>query len=88
MPQMRSTNSFEEEFQARLAGLEADAAELGETWTSICRGIGVSRATPDRWKAETPLTITLLDKMANYLSERRTSLVQRALTGSRSDPSG
>lgn len=88
MPQMRSTNTFEEEFRARLAGLEADAAELGESWSSICKGIGISRATPDRWRQATPLTIELVDRMANYLTERRSELVRRGLTGSRSDPPG
>jgi DNA invertase Pin-like site-specific DNA recombinase len=67
--------TFTENFQTRLARLEQEASELGESWSSICRGTGISRATPDRWKREVPNTVVLLDKMEAYLAEKRKQVV-------------
>lgn len=58
-----STKTFEVEFQARLANIKQRAEEAGVSLTSICRETGVARATPDRWLANTPNTIKLLDKL-------------------------
>lgn len=77
-------NTFEEEFQARIEAIERDAAEIGETWSSICRATGISRATPDRWRAATPNTIVLLDTMAKYVADKRAELVAQALVSPKS----
>lgn len=63
--------TFTDHFQQRLAKLEKEASDLGESWSSICRGTGISRATPDRWKREVPNTVVLLDKMEAYLADKR-----------------
>lgn len=67
--------TFTDAFKDRLAKLEREAAELGETLTSVCRATGISRATPDRWRREVPNTIVLLDKMEAYLAEKRRQVV-------------
>lgn len=74
-----STKTFETEFRERIEAIERDAAEIGETWSSICRATGISRATPDRWRAATPNTVVLLDEMAAYVARRRAELVAQAL---------
>ena len=71
--------SFEQEFRDRLDALEREANEVGETWSSICRATGVSRATPDRWRQATPNTVLLLDVMAAHVAKRRQELVTQAL---------
>lgn len=76
--------TFEDEFRQRLAAIERDAAEIGETWSSICRETGISRATPDRWKAHTPNTVLLLDAMAGFVAKRRADLVAQALVAPKS----
>lgn len=53
-------------------------AEVGETWTSVCRETGISRATPDRWKASTPHTVELLDRVAAHVASKRAALVAQA----------
>lgn len=55
--------TFEQVFIERLNSVEARAKKLGMTITHVCRESGVARATPDRWRANTPNTITLIDKM-------------------------
>lgn len=78
-----STKTFEAEFRDRLAALEAEAAEVGETWSSICRATGISRATPDRWRAATPNTVLLLDIMSAHVAKKRAELVAQALVAPR-----
>lgn len=78
-----TANTFEAEFHRRLAAIAADAAEIGETWTSICRATGISRATPDRWHAETPNTIALLDQMAAYVARRRAEIVAAGMNAAK-----
>lgn len=75
-----SNRTFEQEFQQRLDALEDQANEIGETWTSICRGTGISRATPDRWRNSTPNTVLLLDLMEAYVAKKRKALVEQSLT--------
>lgn len=77
-PEMTTTTTFEDQFKARVKAIEAEAAEIGETWSSICRETGISRATPDRWRAATPHTILLLDQMQAYVARRRAELVKQA----------
>ena len=55
--------TFEQVFIERLNSVEARAKKLGMTITHVCRESGVARATPDRWRANTPNTIALIDKM-------------------------
>lgn len=55
--------TFEEEFNRRLNDIIKRGEVHGLTLTHICREAGVARATPDRWRAKPPLSITLVDKM-------------------------
>lgn len=55
--------TFEEEFNRRLSDIVKRGEAQGLTLTHICREAGVARATPDRWRAKAPLSVTLVDKM-------------------------
>lgn len=57
------------EFIDRLNSIEERAHKVGKTMTHICRDSGVARATPDRWRASTPLTLQLIDKMEAVVAE-------------------
>lgn len=61
--------SFEAEFQSRLDKIRKRGAAVGLSVSSICESAGVARATPDRWRDKTPLTITLVDKMEAVVAE-------------------
>lgn len=60
---------FEQQFQARLNEIEARGKAVGLTLTHICRQSGVARATPDRWRKDTPLSVKLIDKMEAVVIE-------------------
>lgn len=55
--------SFESEFRRRLDDIFSRAEKIGLNITSTCRRSGIARATPDRWRKKTPLTIELVDKL-------------------------
>lgn len=56
-------SSFEKQFQDRLDSIERRARVAGVTLTHLCRESKLSRATPDRWRAEAPQSIKLVDKL-------------------------
>lgn len=58
---------FSEYFLAYLENLELRALACGSNLTEICREIGISRSTPDRWRRKVPKTIAILDKMEDFL---------------------
>lgn len=62
--------SFSREFNDRLNAIEERGKACSLTLTHICRESGVARATPDRWRAEVPLTVRLIDKMEAVVAER------------------
>lgn len=51
------------EFSDRLKNIQQRGKAVGLNLTDICRRVGCSRATPDRWKAKPPQTLVLIDKM-------------------------
>lgn len=55
--------TFKEEFVRRYDDIKARGEAVGMTVSDICKQAGVSRATPERWKKEIPLTIRLIDRM-------------------------
>ena len=55
-------------FQAEVAKIESDAKKVGLNMTSVCRELGVSRATPDRWKREIPMTVQLVARMQGVVA--------------------
>lgn len=84
---MNSTNpdafnggsTFDDDFLARLSAIEDEAKLLGESWSSICRNNGISRATPQRWRKEIPHTVTKVAEIEQYLRSRRKELEAAAV---------
>lgn len=66
---MSASKSFESIFHERLDEIESRAKKQGLTITHVCRESGVSRATPDRWRLATPLSVSLLDKMLQVVEK-------------------
>lgn len=64
-----ATVSFQKMFQDRLDNIEERGRARGLTLTHICRYAGVARATPDRWRKNTPLSVELIDKMEAVVAE-------------------
>lgn len=58
-------------FLDRLDEVEKEANDIGLTLTDITRGVKISRATPDRWRASIPNTIALLDQMDAWVTKER-----------------
>lgn len=71
---MTTPNKFDDEFKRRIASIEADAKTVGLNFTSICKEAGISRATPDRWKRETPKTVQIVAKMEAIVAKRKAEL--------------
>lgn len=63
--------TFTEEFKHRLAAIEADGKLIGLNFTTICEGVNVSRATPDRWKKKIPCTVELVTKMEAFVAQQK-----------------
>ena len=59
--------TFERQFQSRLDKIQERGKAAGLTLTDICRLAGIARATPDRWRKQTPLSVTLVDKMESVV---------------------
>lgn len=60
---------FSTVFLERLNDVERRALHAGTSLTAVCKGIGISRATPDRWRHEVPRTIEIVDEMERWLDE-------------------
>lgn len=68
--------SFQEVFEKRFEDIKGRAAKAGITVTDLCNAAKVSRATPERWKTQTPLTIKIIDRMEKAVveAEKRAAL--------------
>lgn len=64
-----TAKTIDDEFLARLDKMEADAKAKGLNLTVVCKHLGISRATPDRWKKERPKTVQLLDQMEKFVAD-------------------
>lgn len=64
-----AVGSFEAEFQSRLSGIYQRGKAAGLSVSAICDLADVARATPDRWRARTPLTVALVDKMEAVVAD-------------------
>lgn len=73
-----SSDNYIKDFYAAIDKLEEDAAKVGMTLTSICRATGISRATPDRWRRETPTTVMLLQKMQQVVRDEEARIAAGA----------
>ncbi len=56
-------------FDDRFKAMEDAAKAKGLNLTIVCKKLGISRATPDRWKRETPKTIELLQQMEEFVNK-------------------
>jgi len=72
MAQAPAAIPFSKVFNDRLDDIERRALTVGSNLTEICRDIGISRSTPDRWRRETPRTIEILEEM-----EQRVTVKER-----------
>ena len=54
---INTEKDFEQLFRETLDKLEEDAKSVGSNLTELCREAGISRTTPDRWKAQAPITV-------------------------------
>lgn len=66
---MANDSVFSTVFLNRINDIERRALGLGSSLTAICKGIGISRATPDRWRHEVPRTIEIVDQMEQWLDK-------------------
>lgn len=67
---MANQQRFDDVFKERVADVENRAKAVGMNFTSICEQAGISRATPDRWRRETPKTVKLLAEMEDIVAAR------------------
>lgn len=70
--------TFTDDFRARIDALETKAHKVGLNLTEVCRQAGVSRATPDRWRRETPKTIALVTSMEEIVEKAAAKLARKA----------
>jgi hypothetical protein len=66
-----SQEKFGEVFRDRVTRIEDEAKRIGLNFTSICKEAGISRATPDRWRKESPKTIRLVEAMEKIIERHR-----------------
>lgn len=65
---MAEKSNFTDEFKKRVDAIETRAKAVGLNFTSICKEAGISRATPDRWKKQTPKTIEIVTTMEGIVA--------------------
>lgn len=70
-----SDKPFDDVFKERVANVEERAKAVGLNFTSVCKQAGISRATPDRWRKETPKTVKLLTKMEEIVAEKEADVI-------------
>lgn len=61
--------SFEAEFNRRVDAIIERASKVGMSVSQLCKRSGAARATPDRWRSNTPLTVRLVDKFESVVAE-------------------
>jgi transposase-like protein len=66
---MADQTDFSSVFLKRVDDIERRALRAGTSLTAICKAIGISRATPDRWRRQVPRTIAIVDEMENWVDE-------------------
>lgn len=63
--------NFIDAFNDALAEIESGAKDAGSSITEICREQGISRTTPDRWKADTPNTVKLVARLQDAVARKK-----------------
>ena len=59
----QTAGTFEAEFRRRLNDIFKRGEAVGLTVTKLCKNTGTARATPDRWRKEAPLSVTIVDRL-------------------------
>lgn len=70
MPTNEQSSDFVAVFKNAVDQLAPDAKAAGTNLTEVCREMKISRATPDRWRREVPMTVTLLSQMQSIIQEK------------------
>jgi transposase-like protein len=65
-----ATTNFIQAFEQAFADIERDAKAAGSSLSEICRETGISRTTPDRWRAKTPTTVELVARMQECVAKK------------------
>ena len=60
---------YHTQFVDKLDEIERRARSCGSSITAICRGAGVARATPDRWRNKAPETVDVMDRLLAELEK-------------------
>jgi transposase-like protein len=74
---------FSKIFQDELDEIERRALKAGTNLTAICRQLGISRSTPDRWRRNDPKTIRIIDQMREFVAkaERKKAATETVSAG-------
>lgn len=57
-------------FNDTISQLEQDAKAAGSNMTEVCREAGISRTTPDRWKAKPPATVAIMANLQGIVAAK------------------
>jgi len=63
-------NDFGDVFDAALLEIRSNAKKLGVPLSEICSAVGISRATPSRYKARRPATVVVVQKLQAEINKR------------------
>lgn len=74
----KAPTDFVEVFRDAVDQLGVDARAAGTNLTEVCREMRISRATPDRWKREVPMTVNLLAQMQKLIRDKAIEKSQNA----------
>lgn len=77
---MPREETFSEVFKKEIDAIELAALAAGTTLTAVCRDIGISRSTPDRWRREIPRTIAIIEKMRARVAAVQKEKERKAVT--------
>lgn len=70
---------FSKLFHEHLNDIERRALKVGSNLTAVCKELGISRSTPDRWRRGLPRTIEIIEEMEQCVSgkEKRAASTHR-----------
>lgn len=80
MAQTSVATSFSKLFNDRLDDIERRALKAGTNLTAVCKDIGISRSTPDRWRRYPPRTVVIIEQLDECVSSYEKG-VRRAAKG-------
>lgn len=69
--------TFAAEFRSRIINIRERASACGSSLTALCKNNGIARATPDRWLANTPKTVRLIDELEAELQKAEQAYAEK-----------